>query len=175
VLRQNYNMTNRYERGRNHTSLMLLHSRRTIEAPISSVLKILDVQEIIRVPLSDYPPQTKPGSIFTHFGLPVFDTQVGSLAALSKIVAGGYFDPKGEEQLPLLLKIFGLQKLLDSLSLFLTKKYLKTVSRIRLAKHTVQKNYKSLCSPATKKHSQPLLIIKSLHKEFQFEIYSSPM
>lgn len=27
---------------------------------------------------------------------------MGSLAALSKIVAGGYFDPKGEEQLPLL-------------------------------------------------------------------------
>jgi hypothetical protein len=95
-------MINKYERGLNCSSLNLLCNGRRIKPQTEFVLKTLGVQEIIRIPIKDYPTEFQPKVVLTHFGLPVHDSKVGRLVALSKLVEHGYFYAQGPEKLPLL-------------------------------------------------------------------------
>jgi len=90
------------ERASNINSILFSHNNRELVLPTSSILQRLGVQEIIRIPNSDYPETSTIGTTLVHFGLPIHDKHLDTIVVLSRIQENGYFQANGEERLPLL-------------------------------------------------------------------------
>lgn len=98
-------MSPEYKRGKNLGETLVYFGNHEQLIPTSMVLQGLGVQEIIRVPLCDYPDGARAGTVLTHFGMPIPDVSLGELAVIPKILRSGFYLPGDgvcEERLPLL-------------------------------------------------------------------------
>jgi len=95
-------MLNKYKRGLSNGFVQLLQNGRVFEVPVSRIFQKLSVQELVRIPKSEYPDGALIGETFIHFGLPVHDGNPTEFAVLPRIIKNGYFRKNGEEQLPIL-------------------------------------------------------------------------
>lgn len=93
-----------YERGTGTPFTLFSHMGREIIRPTSTLLNQLGgIDEIVRVHDDEYPnPSLTPGSVVTHYNLPIYDARVGHTAIFARVLRPGLFDPGVREVLPLL-------------------------------------------------------------------------
>lgn len=89
-------MSERYDRGTPQNGLYILVGAEGIWVPREDILSKLDVDTVVRVPECDYPHGSHIGDFIFHFGLPVYDMQVGQKVVMPAISENGTFTAESE-------------------------------------------------------------------------------